>query len=219
MVEWAILRGLPDDDLGRLLAITHRRRFRRGEVVFHEGDLGDTLHLVAKGKVVVKVSTPAGDAASLIVLGEGDCFGELALVSGVDTTRKATVIALEPTETRVLHVSSFQDLCHEQPQTLELLVTVLSRQLQNTTSLLLEALYIPAEKRVLRRVADLARIYSNSSGSAVISLTQEDIAGLAGTTRSTVNRVLREAERDGLVTLERGRVTVRDNDRLASRAR
>ncbi|MFV0308828.1 MAG: cyclic nucleotide-binding domain-containing protein [Desertimonas sp.] len=54
------------------LAVTAaRRRFRRGEVVFHEGDPGDTVHLVDKGHVAVRVTTPVGDVATVRVVGPG----------------------------------------------------------------------------------------------------------------------------------------------------
>jgi CRP-like cAMP-binding protein len=60
---------------------SRRRRFDKGEVIFHEGDPGDTMHLLAKGHVAVRVTTPLGDVATLLILKPGDFFGEVALVS------------------------------------------------------------------------------------------------------------------------------------------
>ena len=79
---------------------------------------------------------------------------------------------------------------------------------------LLEALYVPVEQRVLRRVDELARLYAEPE----IPLTQEEIAELAGTLRATVNAVLGDAQERGLVKLGRGRVYVLDRDGLAQRA-
>jgi CRP/FNR family transcriptional regulator, cyclic AMP receptor protein len=76
--------------------------------------------------------------------------------------------------------------------------------------LLLDALYVPAERRVLRRLLEL--------GSPVV-LTQEELAQLAGTSRATVNRVLRDEEKRGAVELTRGRITVSDADAIRRRAR
>jgi CRP/FNR family transcriptional regulator, cyclic AMP receptor protein len=83
---------------------------------------------------------------------------------------------------------------------------------------LLEALYVPADKRVLRRLLELGALYAEGD-TTVVPLTQEDLAGLAGTSRATVNRVLREEETRGTVKLGRGRTTVLDAEALARRGR
>jgi CRP-like cAMP-binding protein len=71
---------------------------------------------------------------------------------------------------------------------------------------------------VLRRVCELTELYRAGDGEVVVPLTQEEIAELAGTSRATVNRVLREAERRGSVELRRGRTAVLDLDELLRRA-
>ena len=73
---------------------------------------------------------------------------------------------------------------------------------------------MPADTRILRRLDELAATYG-----AVIPLTQEDLAGLAGTTRATVNRVLRREVESGTIALSRGRITVVDPEAVARRAR
>jgi CRP/FNR family transcriptional regulator, cyclic AMP receptor protein len=79
---------------------------------------------------------------------------------------------------------------------------------------------VSAERRVLRRVAELADVYAAGvNGEVQIQLTQEELAGLAGTSRATVNAVLRDAQERGLLALGRGRVAVRDGDELTRRAR
>jgi len=67
-------------------------------------------------------------------------------------------------------------------------------------------------------VRELAELYGGSSKPVVVPLTQEDIAGLAGTSRATVNRVLREEERRGNIELRRSKTVVLDLDELARRA-
>lgn len=84
---------------------------------------------------------------------------------------------------------------------------------------LLEALYVPVERRVLRRLAELTRIYGSEDGEVVIPLTQEDLAGLVGATRPTINQVLRSLESKGMVTLTRGKTIVVDREALIARAR
>jgi CRP-like cAMP-binding protein len=83
-----------------------------------------------------------------------------------------------------------------------------------------EAHYVDADTRVRRRLLKLASLYARAEGEPVeVPLTQEEIAEMAGTSRATVNRVLREEQRRGLVRLRRGRTIVLDRDELARRAR
>jgi CRP/FNR family transcriptional regulator, cyclic AMP receptor protein len=213
-VKWALLDGVPEEDVRALLSIARRRKFSRGEVVFHENDPADTLHLVDKGRFAVRTQTALGDTAILAVLGPGDMFGELALLSG-EEPRSATVAALEPGETRSVHRVDFERLRREHPETSSVLIGILSGQVRRLSRHLLDALYVPADKRVLRRLVEIAALYDD----AVVPLTQEDLAGLAGTSRATVNRVLREEEARGTVKLGRGRTSVLDPAALMARAR
>jgi CRP-like cAMP-binding protein len=200
-----------------VLWAARRRSFDRGEVVFHEGDPGDSLHLIEKGRFVIRVTTPMGDRATLAILGPGETFGELALIA--PAPRSATVAALEPAETYSLSKTDFEQLRRDHPSVNHVLVAVLAASLRRMDELLLEAFYTSAEKRVLRRTRDLAGVYGDGAGPIVIPLTQEDLAGLAGTSRATVNRVLRDEEERGTLRLERGKTIVLDLEQLTRRAR
>jgi CRP-like cAMP-binding protein len=214
-VKWKLLDGLADTELQALLSIARRRRFARGEVVFHQHDPADTLHLIDKGRFAVRVATPLGDTAILAVLGPGDIFGELSLLADADPRRSATVAALEAAETRSVHRLDFERLRSQHPETASVLISILSGQVRRLSRHLLEALYVPADKRVLRRLLEVAELY----GDGVVPLTQDDLAGLAGTSRATVNRVLRDEAARGSVQLGRGRTTVVSVEELTRRAR
>jgi CRP/FNR family transcriptional regulator, cyclic AMP receptor protein len=218
-VKWELLDGLDDAEVQALLSIARRRRFARGEVVFHEQDPADTLHLIDKGRFVVRVGTPLGDTAILAILGPGDMFGELSLLGDAGARRTATVAALEQGETRSVHRLDFDRLRSTHPRTADVLIAILAGQVRRLSRYLLEALYVPADKRVLRRLLEIGALYDDRDGPAVVPLTQEDLAGLAGTSRATVNRVLREEEARGSVQLGRGRTTLLDTAALARRGR
>lgn len=236
-MSWTLLRDLPEPDRRRIMRAATRRTYARGEVVFHEGDAGDALHLISRGRVVVRASTPTGEIATFAVLGPGAFFGEQVLVSGRQA-RTATVAALEPLETLAIAHSTFEELRRAHPSVERFLVEVLAAQVRRLSAHLLEALYLPAEKRVARRLIVLADEYGTapraaapsggngaadrrppaSNGPIVVPLTQEHLATLAGTTRPTVNRVLREMQDAGAVQLARGRVEIVDLRALRRRA-
>jgi CRP-like cAMP-binding protein len=202
---FTVLAGLGEEERRAVLRACRRRRFKRDEVVFHEGDPGDTLHLLDKGHVLVQVAPPLGGAVTVAVLGPGASFGELALVSG-RSRRHATILTLEPTETLVLDREGFAALCRDHPDIHEVLTRLLADQVVDLTRRLVEALHVSAEARVLRRLAELARAYGGEG--AEVPVTQATLASLAGTARPTTNRVLQQAADEGWVELGRGRVAV-----------
>ena len=208
-----MLEGLPEDEVRRLIASTRRRRFARQEVLFHEGDPATTVHLVAKGRIAVRVTTPQGDVATVDLVLAGDVVGELALLSP-GRRRGATAVAMEPTETLSIDETTFSSLRRDDPAVSDFLVQLLAARVHRLTDRLLEALYLPAEIRLWRRILELSDVYGD-----VVPLTQEDLAGLAGTTRATVNRALRREEKLGTIALGRGRVSVVDRAELARRSR
>jgi CRP/FNR family cyclic AMP-dependent transcriptional regulator len=216
-VEWQLLHSLSEADRRTLLSRCRRRRHAKGEYVFHEGDLGDTVHLIESGTVAVRVTSPMGDVVTLDVLKSGDAFGEQALI-GEGSVRSAAVLALERTETLRFTRLEFEALWDNHPETSKAVARMLDARLRATSLALLDALYLPAETRVLRRLDYLAEIYAHHSSMA-IPLTQDDLAAMAGTTRQTVNRVLGQAKDDGLIALSRGRISVTDRRGLAHRAR
>lgn len=217
-MKWQLLAEVPEDALRALLTIARRRTFTRNEVVFHHGDPADSLHLISKGRFSVRIATPIGDTVTLSVRGPGDAFGELALL-GTEPVRSATVSALEPAETHSVYRGDFERLRSEHPPVNDVLIGVLADRLRRLSEQVVEAYYIPADRRVIRRVCELAEMYARGDAEMVVPLTQEEIAELAGTSRATVNRVLRAAERSGTVELRRGRTAVLDLEGLARRAR
>jgi CRP-like cAMP-binding protein len=211
--EFELLRGVAEEDVAELTERARRRRFAAGEVVFHAGDPADTLHLVRSGRFAVRITTEFGATATLNVVGPGGAFGELALLTP-DAPRSATVAALEEAETLSIHQLDFNRLRTRRPQTDALLVEVLAARVRELSEQLVEALHIPADTRVRRRLLDVAGSYG-----AVVPLTQEELASLAGTSRATVNRVLREEQELGTLELSRGSTTLLDPEALAKRAR
>ena len=217
-MEWELLRPLSDEERREVLRLARRRRFRRGETLFHEGDPGDTLHLIDRGHVAMRVTTPLGDVATLIVEGPGGYFGELALISEKGT-RNSTVVALDAVETLGLHRDQFDELRRTYESFDRMLVTAMADEVRRLSARLAEALYVPVETRVYRRLVDLATVFSAGGELAAIPLTQDDVASLAGTTRPSANKVLRAAHEDGVLRLSRGSIQILDTALLTKRAR
>jgi CRP-like cAMP-binding protein len=210
--DWRALGELAGLDVRMLRATCPHKRYHRGEVVFHEGDPGRALHLIDRGRVAVRLTTPMGDVATLDVLHAGDTFGEQALVDAAGE-RTATITAIEHTETLALDRAGFDRIRAEHPGVDHFVMMVLSARLRSTSRQLLDALYLPADTRVVRCVARMYAIFSTDSD-GTIPLTQADIASMAGVTRSTANRVLKAAQAKGVLRAGRATLEILDVARL-----
>jgi CRP-like cAMP-binding protein len=151
--------GVPEEEVRRLLSIARRRQFSRNEVVFHREDPADSLHLVSEGRIAIRNMTPLGDTVTIGIRGPGERFGEMALVAE-GRKRSETLEALEEAEMFAVYVAEFRLLRREHPSVNQVLIGFLAEELERQNELLLEALYPPVERRVLRRLAELSGLYA-----------------------------------------------------------
>jgi len=207
-VTESVLEAVPVGLRGSLVAAAHRRRFRAGEVVFHQGDPSDVLFVLRRGHAAVRVTTPGGDEVTLAVLGPGEEFGELALLRPAHR-HTATVVALDEVEALTLDRATFERLRHSQPEVAELLIDVLARRVERLSGMVAEALFLAADRRIARRLLDVAHVYGDCP-QAPLPLTQTDVAAMAGVSRPTANRALRRFADRGLLRLGRRRIVITD---------
>jgi CRP-like cAMP-binding protein len=215
----ALFAHAGDDTLGKVAHGLRRRRFRRNEVIFHQGDPGDSLHIVATGTAKVMLPSTEGDEAIIATLRAGDFFGELALLDGAP--RSATAAALEPTETLVLPRVVFRELLDSDSRLRDALLEGLARELRRITGHVEELHFLDLAGRLAMRLTRLAReVDPAASGEVHLDwpYTQSDLASMIGGTRQSVNKLLSALVDDGLVRIERDTLVISDVDHLARRA-
>lgn len=210
-----LLRGVPifarlgDDRLRTLGASLGTRSFERGATIFHQGSDGDELYLIVSGQVRIYTVSQLGQEISVKIFRDGDFFGELALLDG--RPRSASAEAMRRTVTLTLHRAAFLTAIRADPEIAVTVLEELSGRLRHTNIYIEHLASTSAPQRVVRTLLDLADQHGvNEQGTTRIDLhlTQDDLASLAGTTRETVNRVLGGLREQGLISVERGRVSV-----------
>jgi CRP/FNR family cyclic AMP-dependent transcriptional regulator len=216
-MEWELLRGLREEQVAEVLAEGRRRRFAKREVVWHEGDRAEAIHMIRSGRIAIRLLTSIGDVATVSVMGPGQVAG-LVEVHKTNPYHGASALALEPTETVAIRVEALSRARRRFPSVDDAIVRFLADRTIELAVQVVEARFVPADSRVLKRLVALCEVYGSHDGEVVIPLTQEDLAGVAGVARPTVNRVLREEERRGTIRLSRGKIIVADMAQLAARA-
>jgi CRP-like cAMP-binding protein len=212
--RWPLLAPLSAEEQRAVIRTAVRRRYPKGDSLFHEGDPGDSFHLIDRGHVAITVNSDRGDVLMLDVLSPGDGFGEQALIAP-ESFRTATATAIGSVETLMLRRDEFGALRAEHPAVSDLLVAALAAQVRRLTGALVDAHSLSADERVVKHLRRAAQIFRAEGPSATVPLSQHDLASLAGTTRSTANRALQQLVADGVIVLGRGRIEVIDLERLA----
>ena len=207
-----------DASLDALAGALRVRRFRKAETIFHQGDPGDALFIVASGSVkVVLPSSEGPEPAIVAVLGPGEFFGELALLDGAP--HSATIVAVEPTETLVLRRDAFLGLVDTEAELRRALLASLATEIRRLTGHVEDLHFLDLPGRLASRILRLAAGQPRADdGSVTIPwpYTQSELAGMIGGSRQSVNRLLADFADEGLVRLERDALIVADVGRLAA---
>jgi CRP/FNR family transcriptional regulator, cyclic AMP receptor protein len=206
---------LGSEDLEELSGSLQQRRYAKGEVIFHQGDVGTALFIVRRGEVAIRLSSAEGKEVILALLGRGDAFGELALLDG--EPRSTDAVAREESSLLSLHQEDFRRFLSERPRVAMGLLAVLSRMVRRVTQIVHDSAFLDARARLVRVLVDLARTQGQqgSEGRVIIPrLTQAELANLCGVTRESANKWLRFYAREGLLTYEGGQITLVDPERL-----
>ncbi len=216
-----LFAGMNGESLAVIARTLRARRFRRGEVLFHEGDPGDALLVVVTGAVKIIVPSEDGGEAILATLRRGDFLGELAVLDGAP--RSAGAVALEPTEALALPRDQFLGLVASEPAIRDALLASLSHELRRLTTHVAELHFLDLTGRLAARLTRLAQdsgeLREDGSIRLDAPLTQTDLASMIGATRQSVNKLLGEFEADGLLLMERDSILIPNLERLSRAAR
>ena len=195
---------VPTADLDELATGLRRRRYARGQVIFTQGDPGNSLCMIEEGRVRIVVSSDDGKELVLRVFGPGDFFGELALLDG--EPRSTDAVAQEACQLLLLQRSDFLSFLEARPKVAITLLAAISRKLRLTTQQAQDVAFLDVPARVARTVLDQAS--AENGGPPICRLTQSELAGIVGATRESVNKWLGYYERQGLIRRQRGAVTI-----------
>ncbi len=209
-----LFSDLSEAELARFADVTREREYPKNSVILFEDDPGDALYIVSAGQVKVVLIGEDGREVILSVLGDGDFFGEMALID--DEPRSAHVIAMKDSQLLVLRRDDFQAQLVAQPKIGLKLLRVLVQRLRRADEKIGGLVLLDVNGRVARLLLDLA----DEGGGPKITrrLTHHTIAQMIGSSRETVSRAMRELVERGLIEITRREISIRDRDGLASLA-
>ena len=206
-----VFETLAREQLEQVAHVAVPRQFEAGEVVFREGDESDTCYVVRNGHTRAVRAHQDGRTITLASFGPGDIFGELAMFD--NERRSATVEVTDRVEAVAVLGADMRRLLQEHPGLAVKLVISLGRRLRAANERLTSQSFQTVQSRVAGVLSQLvAQAQAEGAGQrdVLLTITQADIAQLAGSSRESASRFLAVLERAGAVTQGRGKLTVHD---------
>lgn len=215
-----LFAALDEETAGRLMDSMSPRQLARGDVVFHEGDPGDSLYVITAGKVKLARTSSDGRENLLSVLGPGEMFGELSLFD--PGPRLTTAYVVSDTQFISLGNDALRDFLADHPEVAMQMLAGLAHRLRKTNEGLSDLVFTDVPGRVAKALLDLSDRFGKRTDTGLLvahELTQEELAQLVGASRETVNKALADFAHRGWVMLGAKAVTLLDVERLRRRAR
>lgn len=216
----SLFSELDDAALDGLLKLTSTRHLDEGEILFRKGEPGRQLYGVVQGRLKIYSAGRDGREVVFGLSDPGDVTGEIALLDS--EPRSATVVALEPTELLTLDRRDFLPFLERHPRVAIRLAELLAERLRRLSELTEDKALLALRARLAKKLVALARSYGVQApdGTRIdLKLPQQALGDMVGTSRESINKQLRAWTQAGLVKSERGYITIRDPDELASLAR
>lgn len=212
--QTSLFAGLTDVELDALALDLRRHTFAPGVIIFHRDAPGNSLYLVESGRVRIFLLSETGQEITLNFHGPGDCFGELALLDGME--RSAGAITMEQTVVHTLHRDDFLRHLRAHPHIAESILAILSRRLRQLTDYTETLAFLDVYDRVVSKLLDLATRYGVQDGGIRIdlSLTQGELATWVVASRERVNKALGLLRDRGLINLDGKYIIILDPEGL-----
>jgi CRP/FNR family transcriptional regulator, cyclic AMP receptor protein len=199
-----LFRGVPGAEIEKFAHLFREADYPAGQIVFHEGDLGDAIYLLKTGHVRLYRITEEGREATLAVLGPGDVFGELALFE--ETQRTTFAEAMDSAHICAASVEDFSALMGHKPQLTMMVAREIARRRQATETRLAGTAFATVRGRVIEVLRSLAEEHGETlpDGSVriLIRISHQQIASFAGASRESCTVELGRLQRAGVVRVD-----------------
>jgi len=207
-----LLRGLSDEDMGRIKADLRVRHFNRREVVLQKGGFGDSLLFLLSGQLQVVDVTEDGRAIGLRMLKEGDFFGEIALIN--NTTRSASVVAQTNVLVAFLPSATALYLFSHSPAMANMMLKHLAEKIQRDSEFRALLSINNTTRRIFTFISLFKKVAPGNLEVVENLPTHQDIAMMINTSRETVTRALLQLVQQGIIEKDFHRLIIRDPQAL-----
>jgi CRP-like cAMP-binding protein len=203
--------ALTEQETRELLKPSIIKHVQKGNVVFRRGDPGDGLYGVLAGRILITIDSVDGKELILNSHGQGEFFGEIALLDRVG--RSAAAVAAERSDLFFLGRDAFRGFLGQRPEAMSRIISVLCARLRRSTDVIEDAAFLNVASRLAKLV--IALVHDSGRGDLrsqqpTVRISQAELARMLGASREFVNKQLKIWRAAGIVELGRRTLDVRD---------
>ncbi len=205
-----LFRQLTPEQIEQIEPHCFSRDFGRGELIYLPGDMGDSVLLLARGRVRIYHVTPEGKQAILGFIEPGELFGELSVFDG--TLREEYAEAADNCFAVLLPRHVMQRIMSQHPDISLGMTHLFGFRLRRIERRLKSLLFRSSRDRLIHLLLELAEKYGRPQADGLLislKISHQDLASVIGATRETVTITLGELQQEGLVRIERRRIILK----------
>jgi len=219
----SILKKLPafsnlqDLDLSKINEITIQRNYRKGSIIFMEGDPGEAFYFIKSGKVKIYKTSPDGRELIFAILSEGDVFAEVTLFNDINYPASAEV--MEDASLGMIKNQDLEGVISKNAELALAIIKVLSKKLFNSQQKVKELALGDTFMRTAQTIIKLAEEHGKKTDEGLevkLDISRQELANMIGTARETVSRALSQFKKEGSVDISGKKIIVKDMKKLKS---
>lgn len=198
----SIFSTLKDEQIKEIADTVVHRNYKKGQIIFFEGDISDKLYIINKGKVKIFKYTKEGKEQILYILTNGDFTGDLSLLKKGKLEFNAE--ALEDTAVCTLTKEDFDKILEKNPQITLKILEVVHDRLVSLENLIQRLSTKDVEARIAGVILTLMNNFGEETKGGIVlelPLSREEIGNYSGLTRETVSRTLTGMQDSGIIEL------------------
>jgi CRP-like cAMP-binding protein len=208
---------LSSQELDNILALSAEFSYTKGQIIFQKGDAGDSLLAVLMGEVSITANSEEGKEIILNTIPQGEMFGEIACIDGSE--RSATATATGNCTLLSIQRSDFIPFLKTNADIAIELLKALCLKLRNTSNRAETFSLLPVPVRLARLLLDVCEKIGQQTEKGLFldwKKSQQLIGNEIGTSRESVNRLLNQWKKDGILILggQTLSITIKDIDAL-----
>jgi CRP/FNR family transcriptional regulator/CRP/FNR family cyclic AMP-dependent transcriptional regulator len=209
LAQVPLFASLTTEQLAEIADRLIMRNYQRGATIIHQDEPGSMLYIIVNGHVKITSVSSEGEELILAMLTDNDFFGELSLLDGQPHSASAT--AMETTQVMTLNRDEFLEVIAKNPEMFNNILVVLSNRLRRTNTMFEDAVFLQLPARLAKRLLELGEQHGLKTDSGLeieLRLTQQDLANFLGASRVAINRLLRQLQDSGLISINRKHITI-----------
>jgi CRP/FNR family transcriptional regulator len=204
----AFFKGLTPGESESIVRLVTEKKYERDEMLFMEGEAATSLLFLASGVVKLFKTSPDGKEQILSIVRPAESLNEVAVFNGGLNTSSAQ--AMMPVVVYAINKSDLDMIMRKYPVVASNVIHIMAKRTRQLLSLVEELSF----KRVSERLAGILLEHAVNEGESGTRLTQRDMAAMAGTAREVISRSLKAMESDGIISLDKHRLIIRDKEAL-----